>query len=93
MNFASEHLQAFFFHCVRDDDDPGVGMNPDDLYGLYLTWCSQDGLDAWSSQRFTSALDEGEVLKGRTGCHSVYPGLMMTGPIAIQFIIETQRTL
>ncbi|MCZ2404356.1 hypothetical protein IV498_14510 [Paenarthrobacter sp. Z7-10] len=90
---ANEHLEKFFADCVRDDEDPAVGTSPDDLYGLYLTWCSILGLEPWSSHTFKTALSESHVASVRAGRHSLYPGLMMTGPIAITFITDTPRPI
>lgn len=62
-----------------------------DLYGMYIIWCEQAGLDPVSSPAFSRRLKESGNQPLRRNHESIYPGLLPTGPIPVQYILETDK--
>lgn len=62
-----------------------------DLYGMYIIWCEQGQQDPVSSTAFARQLRQNGNHPRRRNHESIYPGLLPTGPIPIQYILETDK--
>ena len=62
-----------------------------DLYGIYLIWCEKREVKAASLQNFSRQVKNLGVPSKRICGMKVYQSLLPTGPIPIQYIMETDR--
>lgn len=62
-----------------------------DLYGMYIIWCEQAHLDPVSAAAFSRRLRDNGNSPCRRNHESIYPGLLPTGPIPVQYILETDK--
>lgn len=77
---------------IRDLDDSEV-LPVADLYGMYIIWCEQAGTDPLSVQIFSHVMREEGLEAGLLRSEHVVKGVMATGAIPIQYILETDKPL
>lgn len=77
---------------IRDLDDSEV-LPVADLYGMYIIWCEQAGTDPLSVQIFSHVIREEGLESGLLRSEHVLKGVMATGTIPVQYILETDKPL
>lgn len=84
-------VRHFFAECtVRDLDDSEV-LPVADLYGMYIIWCEQHSKDPQSVQVFSQVMREEGLDAGVQQREKVVKGVMATGAIPLQYILETDK--
>lgn len=83
-NLLSEFLQE----CTSRDDTLD-GLGPDELYGLYVSWCSLNRRRPVADVHFRAELGTMGIHPGLRGKRLVYPGLAMVGPAATDYIVNS----
>lgn len=82
----------FLSECIIEDPDKQPGLLQDDIYGVYLSWCFLNGERPGSDAAFCAALEQrGYSQHGNNAGR--YPGLSMTGPAAVDYILASQPSL
>jgi hypothetical protein len=82
-------LGSFLRDCIITHETPEEGLTPDELYGLYVSWCFLANVPPANDRNFRSALAAHGIRPVRRGHHSIYPGLSMTGPAATDYILNS----
>lgn len=82
-------LGSFLHDCIITDETTDDGLTPDELYGLYVSWCSLANVAPDSDRNFRSALAAHGIHPAGPGHHSIYPDLSMTGPAATDYILNS----
>ncbi|MHC6232029.1 hypothetical protein ACX5I6_21075 [Arthrobacter sp. MMS24-T111] len=80
------HFEAFFAQAIDEEKDKDTGLGPDELYGLYTSWCLLNK----EKPRPPAAL--WEALKA----HNITPGhnhVGMKGPAAADYFISSAPDL
>ncbi|WP_342025149.1 primase-like DNA-binding domain-containing protein [Arthrobacter citreus] len=87
-----DHVSLFLDECTLGGLEETEAVPAADLYGMYIIWCENGGLVPASVQNFYSAVREAGVPEARRHSERVYEGVQPTGPIPIQYILETDKT-
>ncbi|TLM70929.1 hypothetical protein FDW81_16885 [Pseudarthrobacter sp. NamB4] len=84
----------FVQDCIAADTLCDHRIKEDELYGLYLSWCFLHRQQPASCTSFWAAMSKMGVHE-RTGSTSRYlrPGLRMTGPAAVDYILTSRPSL
>lgn len=81
----------FLSECIIQDPERQAGLLDDEMYGVYLSWCFLNREDPASENAFWAALNHMGHAK-RSGTKRL-PGLAMTGPAAVDYILYSQPSL
>ena len=87
---AKTPLDEFLNECVARDPDAD-GLNVEELYGLYLSWCGLAGSTPVRSRAFRAGLRAGNIRPARR--EGRCPGLTMTGPAACDYLVHRELPL
>lgn len=91
----SEHnlgdVPLFLDECTLGGLDDTEAVPAADLYGMYIIWCENTGRDPASVRHFHGAVRDAGVPEVRRRSGRVYQGVQPTGPIPIQYILETDK--
>ncbi|MCC9174985.1 hypothetical protein [Arthrobacter sp. zg-Y179] len=83
-------IPRFLAECtVGDMDDEATPVA--DLYGMYIIWSEQQGTEPLAVQAFSAAVRDEGIEAERRRSEQVYTGLLPTGAIPIQYILETDK--
>ncbi|MCC9205103.1 hypothetical protein [Arthrobacter sp. zg-Y769] len=83
-------IHRFLAECtVGDLDDEATPVA--DLYGMYMIWSERQGTQPLSMQVFSAAVRGEGIEAERRRSEQVYTGLLPTGAIPIQYILETDK--
>jgi hypothetical protein len=70
------------------------GLREDEVYGLYLSWCFLNAEEPIASASLWIAMRrQTRVEPYVRGGQLVWPGLSMTGPAAVDYILSSQPSL
>ncbi|MCQ2001162.1 hypothetical protein N2K95_06685 [Arthrobacter zhaoxinii] len=83
-------IQRFLAECTVGDLDDEVTPVAD-LYGMYMIWSEQQGMEPQGMQVFSAAVQGEGIEAERRRSEQVYTGLLPTGAIPIQYILETDK--
>ncbi|MDK1361006.1 hypothetical protein QNO00_12100 [Arthrobacter sp. zg-Y1219] len=86
-----DHVGLFLAECTLRGLDDTEAVPAADLYGMYMIWCENAGRDPASVQHFYGAVRGAGVPEARRHSERVYEGVQPTGPIPIQYILETDK--
>ena len=84
-------VRRFLAECTIGDLDENESTPVADLYGMYIIWSEQQGQDPLAVQAFSAAVREEGIEAERRRSEQVYTGLLPTGAIPIQYILETDK--
>ncbi|UYB35940.1 winged helix-turn-helix domain-containing protein [Arthrobacter koreensis] len=91
MDTTTQQVRQFLAECtVRDLDDSDV-LPVADLYGMYSIWCERSGGTAVAASVFSRLVRADGIGSGIRRQESVFTGVAATGPIPIQYILETDK--
>jgi hypothetical protein len=83
-------LDDFVHDCIARNQDAD-GLTQEELYGLYLSWCSLQGSTPTPARTFRAGLRAVNIQPHR---HSgLCRGLTMTGPAACDYIVHRELPL
>lgn len=83
-------VHRFLTECTVGDLDDEVTPVAD-LYGMYIVWSEQQGVEPVAMQAFSAAVQGEGIEEERRRSEQVYTGLLPTGSIPIQYILETDK--
>jgi len=84
----------FVQDCIAADGADDHGLTEDQMYGLYLSWCMLQGQQPAPCESFQAAMSNlGLRARRHTNHRYIRPGLRMTGPAAIDYILATRSSL
>lgn len=84
-------VRRFLAECTNSDLDGNETTPVADLYGMYIIWSEQQGTQPLTVQAFSAAMHEEGIEAERRRSEQVYTGLLPTGSIPIQYILETDK--
>ena len=84
-------VRRFLAECTVGDLDDAEAVPAADLYGMYMIWSEQQGTEPLAAQIFAAAVREEGIEAERRRSEQVYTGLLPTGAIPIQYILETDK--
>jgi hypothetical protein len=84
----------FLTTCISADPDLDEGLADDELYGVYISWCLLERLRPEPSEAFWTAMRDLGIRDPRRGSRGlIRPGLRMTGPAAVDYILARRPVL
>jgi hypothetical protein len=84
----------FLTTCISADPDLDEGLADDELYGVYISWCLLQRLRPEPSEAFWTAMRDLGIRDPRWGSRGlIRPGLRMTGPAAVDYILARRPVL
>jgi hypothetical protein len=83
-------LHEFVNDCIARNQDAD-GLTQEELYGLYLSWCSLRGCTPAPARTFRAGLRAANIQPQHRG--GLCTGLMMTGPAARDYIVRRELPL
>jgi hypothetical protein len=84
----------FIQDCVAAGTAEDHGLTDDQLYGVYVSWCGLDGQPAACCEAFRAAMAYfGLHAKLQNNRRNIWPGLRMTGPAALDYILTSRPSL
>jgi hypothetical protein len=87
----TQHLPAFFLECTTITAD-GSLSTLDELEGLYVYWCSLRGHEPVDTELVLEALAPHEVTPATHDGVEYLEGLVLTGPVMADFIMNCEFT-
>ncbi|MEW1808850.1 hypothetical protein [Pseudarthrobacter sp. NPDC080039] len=84
----------FVQECIAADTVDDHILSEDQIYGLYLSWCALHEQTPGPCESFWAAMSGQGIHERRANNHrSIRPGLRMTGPAALDYILASQPSL
>lgn len=84
----------FIEHCIVADGGDDHGLTDDEMYGLFLSWCHLQLQSPTSGTSFRAAMSaHGLQDRRRSNRRYIRPGLRMTGPAAVDYILANRPSL
>lgn len=88
----SGEVRRFLTECtMRALDDADV-LPVADLYGMYIIWCEQTRTKHLAIQTFSALMRAEGIDSGIRRKQKVFKGVIATGAIPIQYILETDKS-
>jgi len=82
----------FIRDCIADTT-ADHGLTEDQLYGVYLSWCGLQRQPPTPCESFWTAIAQGLQARGTNSHGNIWPGLRMTGPAALDYILSSRPSL
>jgi hypothetical protein len=79
---STTHFEDFLKDSVSADPGSDTGLNREELFGLYTSWCALIGCPPESPKALWHALEERGIIPGKNT-------LAMTGPAAADYILAS----
>ncbi len=76
------HVDEFLAECLNSDPGGDKGLDRDEFFGLYTSWCLLLGCPPQPAEALWHALKDKGIIPGRNT-------LAMTGPAAADYIISS----
>ncbi|WP_066290255.1 hypothetical protein [Arthrobacter sp. B6] len=90
----STKYTRFVADCITVQRPNDSGLTEDEMYGVYVSWCFLSRLAPGSPGVFWAAMaQEGLGQRRLDAGRYVRPGLGMTGPAAVDYILSSQPSL
>jgi hypothetical protein len=84
----------FLSESITHDPERQTGLRGDELYGVYISWCLLNSEKPGSSAAFWAATKrQGYGARHRRTGRYIWPGLAMTGPAAVDYILSNRPSL
>lgn len=84
----------FVQDCIAADEADEHGLSEDEMYGLFLSWCMLHQHQATPCRSFWAAMSSlGLYARRHVNRRYIRPGLRMTGPAAIDYIMANRPSL
>lgn len=80
------HFDDFLRESTSTEPGSETGLDAEELYGLYISWCALSGCPPESAEALWEALAERDVIPGSNT-------LSMTGPAAADYIVSSAPDL
>ncbi|MDN3482463.1 primase-like DNA-binding domain-containing protein [Arthrobacter sp. APC 3897] len=86
-----DHIVLFLDECTLAGLDESASVPAADLYGMYMVWCENAGREPAPVHHFYGAVRGAGHPEVTRRSERVYEGVQPTGPIPIQYIMETDK--
>ena len=87
----SRDFTCFITDCIAADAAGDPGLTEDEMYGVYISWCGLRSLRPEPCGEFWAAMSGlGLSERRRVNRRYVRPGLRMTGPAAVDYILSSR---
>ncbi|MCC3283784.1 hypothetical protein [Arthrobacter caoxuetaonis] len=86
-----DRVEDFLRECTITGLDESDATPAADLYGMYIIWCEQAELEPVSTALFSRRVKASGIRPTRRRRENVYAGLLPTGPVPVQYILETDK--
>ena len=87
-------LDRFLRDCITADYSADYGLTNDEMYGLYVSWCVLQLQTPQPSEPFWHAMSALPPCAHRRNHDGTFwPGLRMTGPAAVDYILTSRPLL
>ncbi|MET3812597.1 hypothetical protein [Arthrobacter sp. UYEF3] len=84
----------FVQDCIAADTTEDQRLTDDEMYGLYLSWCFLHHLRPATCKSFWAAMSSlGFHQRRKSKRRYIRPGLRMTGPAAVDYILANRPSL
>jgi len=83
---STTHFDDFLAQSVSADPGSDTGLNREELFGLYTSWCALNACPPESAEALWHALKEKGIIPGKNT-------LAMTGPAAADYILSSAPNL
>ncbi|MGN8132743.1 hypothetical protein [Arthrobacter sp. RC1.1 241] len=84
----------FVHECIAADAVDDHILSEDQFYGVYLSWCALQSQMPGPCESFWAAMSQlGIRERGANDDRCIRPGLRMTGPAALDYILASQPSL
>jgi hypothetical protein len=84
----------FIQNCLAADGGEDHGLTDDEMYGLFLSWCMLQRQSPTPCKSFWAAMSaHGIHTRRRLNRRYIRPGLRMTGPAALDYILANRPSL
>ncbi len=91
---ATPDYARFVQDCLATDPLDDHRLTEDQLYGVYLSWCALYAQSPGPCESFWAAMSRQGIHERRgNNLSSMQPGLRMTGPAALDYILASQPSL
>lgn len=88
---SSGQVRRFLAECTVSALDDTDVLPVADLYGMYIIWCEQTQTQCLAVQTFSALMRAEGIISGIRHRQKVFTGVIATGPIPIQYILETDK--
>ena len=90
----SRDFPRFMSDCIAADVAGDRGLTEDEIYGVYISWCVLHSVLPRTCGEFWAAMSGlGLNERRHTNRRWVRPGLRMTGPAAVDYILASRPCL
>ena len=90
----SGDFARFMSDCIAADVAGDRGLTEDEIYGVYISWCVLHCVRPRPCGEFWAAMSGlGLNERRRINRHYVRPGLRMTGPAAVDYVLASRPGL
>ncbi|MFJ6376122.1 hypothetical protein ACIQH9_10405 [Pseudarthrobacter oxydans] len=79
---SKSHFEVFLAQSIHEERDNEAGLSPDELYGVYTSWCLLNNEEPQAPAALWAALKARRI----TPAHN---HLVMKGPAAADYIIAS----
>lgn len=86
-------IRQFLTECTVTGLEASDVVPVADLYGMYLIWCERTSAKALPVQVFSQRIRADGIEAAIRRGERVLQGMMATGPIPVQYILETDKGL
>ncbi|MCU1531025.1 MAG: hypothetical protein JWO49_596 [Arthrobacter sp.] len=91
---ATSDFARFISDCIAADAAEDSGLAEDEMYGVYLSWCALHRQTPEPCKAFWAAMSGlGFCERRRINRRYIRPGLRMTGPAAVDYILARRPSL
>lgn len=93
-HMTTSQYARFISDCIAADGGEDHGLAEDAMYGVYISWCALDRQPPQSSTAFWTAMsDLGLHERRRISRRYIRPGLRMTGPAAVDYVLASRPSM
>lgn len=88
------NYRRFVSECFIQNFERQTALREDEIYGLYISWCLLNNEKTGPSASLWAAMEELGHRKQQDSTGSTeWPGLNITGPAAVEYILASQPSL
>lgn len=91
---SAKNCTRFLSECIICNPENQSGLREDEVYGVYLSWCVLNAENPCPEPSLWAAMNRHALQEpGHAAGRRVWPGLAMTGPAAVDYILSSQPSL
>ncbi len=91
---ANSMYRRFLAECIIVDPEADPGLNEDEMYGVFVSWCFLNRFNPAASRVFWAEMAKNGHHQRRLEAGRYFrAGLRMTGPAAVDYILSSRPCL